>query len=300
MFFEEELLRHVQIRVITNLRPGTKAMSVNANQEHSILFSTPSTGIVGCLCRIRKAKRVPVTMAANSLSKELKLFGTFDSRLSIHLLQVAKVFVNSFLGCLDKLIEDGLDVVLVSLLELGIFDNLIAAVVHRSISEVGLDKTTLLLVSQRTFGVGKQDSSVVVVLFVSLFPLTFLETISTIILVVAVLDRSPSRCAFSCNLGNVGFMLLLFLFSLDLSELIGWDDLIPIEIDIIHLNIGDLHEVVPIDATTTEINLVVYLCLCDFSILKDGVNIELFKTFLVAALLKHLGGTHLQHHLNIF
>ena len=41
MLFQEELVRHVQVRVVANLRPSTKAVSVDANQEHGILLSTP-------------------------------------------------------------------------------------------------------------------------------------------------------------------------------------------------------------------------------------------------------------------
>ncbi|KAI6772293.1 hypothetical protein HG530_003251 [Fusarium avenaceum] len=236
MLFKEEFVSHVQIRVITDLRPSTKAMSVDANQEHSIFLGAPGARIACSLCRIRKTERVPVTVTADGLSKKLKLLGPLNGCLGIHLLEVAKI--NQY-------------------------------------------RLAILL--------GEALSK----------SLLFLNHLAISLLSVTTLDSGSSWCALGRYLGNIGFVLLLFLLSFNLGDLISRNNLIPIKIDVINFDVGDLHEVVPVNATSTEINLVVNLGLGDFSIFKDRVNVELFETLLVAALLKHLGRTHFEHHLNI-
>jgi hypothetical protein len=325
VLFKEEFVRHVQIRVITDLWPSTEAMSVDANQEHSIFLGAPSARIASSFCRIRKTERVPVTVTADGLSKKLKLLGSFDGCLGVHLLEIAKVnqnrfaillgealsksllflnhlciiVINSFTSSFDELIENRLHVVLISLFQFGLFDDLLTTIIHRSVSEVRLNEPPLFLISQRSLRICGQLSTIVFLL-VSLLLLTLLETVSSIsLLSVTTLDSGSSRCAFSRYLSNIGFVLLLFLFRLNLGDLVSRNNLIPVKIDVVDFDVGDLHEVIPVNSTSAEVNLVVNLGLGDFSILKDRVNIELFETLLVATQLKHLGGTHFEHHLNI-
>jgi hypothetical protein len=156
MFFKEEFVYHLQIRIVTDLRPSAKAVSVNTDQEHGIFFSTPSTRVASGLRSVRETKRVPVIVAAYDLSEKLKLLRTFYGRFSIDLLEIAKVYQNSLavllreslpeslfffhhlsivivhrlLGCLDEFIEDRLDVFWIPFPQLGFLDDFIPAIIH--------------------------------------------------------------------------------------------------------------------------------------------------------------------------